>query len=156
MEHYTEELTWGFGLLLLLPGLPTSFLFAVNRLGWGFGHGCSYPCRQLRCKVASTLWSSLSSKIQAHKSFKRKLFIRGEKTQHGNFRGNSLYQATKRHLNNSSALKNEIKAGRLFASGWATLLLCLVLWRMLAWQSQTRHTDTVAKGEDGKCLSQKQ
>ena len=25
---------------------------------------------------------------------------------------------------------------------------------MLAWQSQTRHKDTVAKGEDGKCLPQ--
>ena len=39
-------------------------------------------------------------RIQTHKRFKRTLFIR-TKTQSANFRGNPLYQATKRHLNNS-------------------------------------------------------
>ena len=36
----------------------------------------------------------------AHKRFKKKLFIR-TKQKHVNFQGNPIYQATKRHLNNS-------------------------------------------------------
>ena len=40
------------------------------------------------------------NKIQRHKSFKRTLFIK-TKTQSANVRGDPLYQATKRNLNNS-------------------------------------------------------
>ena len=46
---------------------------------------------------------------------KKKLFIRTKNIKF--LGGNSLYQATKQHLNNSSALKNETKAGCLSASG---------------------------------------
>ena len=51
---------------------------------------------------------AFQNKIQTHKRFKRTLFIR-TKTQHANFRGTSLYQATKLRLNNSYTAKNDEK-----------------------------------------------
>ena len=50
-------------------------------------------------------------RIQTHKRFKRKLFIK-TRTQPPNFRGSPVYRATKRHLNNSLTLKKRWKMRR--------------------------------------------
>ena len=46
--------------------------------------------------------------LQTHKRFQRTLFVK-TKTQSADFQGNSLYQATKWHLNNSLMVKNNEK-----------------------------------------------
>ena len=61
------------------------------------------PCRHVATSVTSILKS-----IQTHERLERMLFIR-TKTQHANFRGNPIYQATKRHLNNSYTMKDDEK-----------------------------------------------
>ena len=54
--------------------------------------------------------------------------VYSDKTQHVNFQGNALYQATKRHLNNSWTVKNDEKwdgeLSHLSVLGWAVLLWC--------------------------------
>ena len=89
-----------------------------------------------------------------HTKASKESYLIGQKTQHENFRGNLLYQATKRHLNNNSeALRNETK--------WDTYLLlvelhCFVSGTLenVGMTKSNRRKDTVAKGEDGKCLPQ--
>ena len=64
------------------------------------------------------------------------------KTQSANSQGSALYQATKQHLNNSSMVKNNEKwdgeLNNFSVLGWAVLLSCLVLGRMLAWSREKR------------------
>ena len=65
---------------------------------------CIYSWLVFYRKVRSvcTLCMYPLARVQAHKTFKRTLFFRTKiKTQSTNVQGNALYQATKRHLNNS-------------------------------------------------------
>ena len=52
---------------------------------------------------------TVRDKIQTHERFKRTFIYYDIDTQSAHFRGNPLRQATKRHLNNSSTVKNDEK-----------------------------------------------
>ena len=69
-----------------------------GRRGWGVCVGGGTV--QIRVQTLFLLLGTsydVIDRIKTRKRFKRTLFIR-TKHQHANFRGNSLYQATKRHL----------------------------------------------------------
>ena len=69
--------------------------------------------------------------IQTHERLKNKTknAVYQDKTQHANFRGNSLYQATKRHLNNSKRKKEKEKKKKKKKMRWRDkplIFSCLV------------------------------
>ena len=64
---------------------------------WGGGVGRARGLKGGRGYSFEFLWSSQDPNT---KRFKRTLIYFDTDTQNGNFQGNLLYQATKRHLNN--------------------------------------------------------
>ena len=67
----------------------------------------------------------------------KKRYLLGQNTICANFRGNPLYPATKRHLNNSQTVTNDEKwdgkLNHLSVFGWAVLFSCLVLGWICVW-----------------------
>ena len=96
-----------------------SSLFA---LGWACVDGGTLNSIQTHKRFRGTLFiRTRQNQIQTNKRFKRTLIYYDTDSQSANFRGNPLRQATKRHLNNRSMVKNDEKQNYLSFLGWAVV-----------------------------------
>ena len=93
------------------------------------------------CASAHDTWTHVLSLMRSkHIKDSKERYLLGQNTA-CEFRGNPLHQATKRHLKNSSTVKNnnnkkhekwDGKLSHLSVIGWAMLVSCIVLGRKFA------------------------
>ena len=86
------------------------------------------------------LWNRMTASVLKQdpntKRFKQTLIYFNTDTQHAHFRGNPLYQATKRHLHNRQTVKNDEKLNKdLSCFGWV-FTVCSVLGRLFVFISK--------------------